>query len=570
MILAVSADSSGERNSRPRTYSSISNRLSWTYWLTKCRISRAATVASWMLVCLAASVCLAQPELNGLVPRSVGTNTKTMVTAEGKFPQWPVKVWSSRPGLQFEVLEKGKLSVEATTEALPGVYLIRLLGSRGVSKVVPFVVDAIPSLVEKEPNNSPAQANPTELHAVNISGVLAKTRDVDCFQMECQKGQTLYASVKANPLFGTTIDGVLQICNAQGFVLNQNDDKRGVDPMATLVVPEDGRYLVRLFAFPATPNSTVRFAGGADYRYLLTVSTKGAFRLPVPVTEKPTTEPYRALGATEIEDVAATRRELDEKRVLFFVPGRAGFFELSKSDAQASVHWEQDAPLEKGISVPFEYSGSISENRQMDWIPFQTAKGKTIRFHVDARRFGLELDPVVTVFDSNGKQLATKDDNSKSDPDAVLDFTPKADGQHYLRIKDAADGGGPNYLYRVRAEMMRPRFRMTLAQSSYVSDLKKPLEITVSIDRQDGFKLPLDFFVEGLPEGVKFETARSEPKGDSAKTVKIKIDAAQVFQAKCRIGTKLWDRTFYAEHQLSSGHSLNEVWITYVNPPNKK
>ena len=45
-------------------------------------------------------------------------------------------------------------------------------------------------------------------------------------------------------------------------MLAQNNDYHGLDPQVRLPVPEDGTYIVRMFAFPATPDSSIGFAGG--------------------------------------------------------------------------------------------------------------------------------------------------------------------------------------------------------------------------------------------------------------------------------------------------------------------
>ena len=106
-----------------------------------------------------------------------------------------------------------------------------------------------------------------------VTGVLAKSGDVDCYSVMLKQGDTLVASMIANPVLGTSMDGVIQISDSRGFVLNQNDDSKGVDPQLVVKIPRDGNYLVRAFAFPAAPNSTVRFAGAADYRYVLRLTT---------------------------------------------------------------------------------------------------------------------------------------------------------------------------------------------------------------------------------------------------------------------------------------------------------
>jgi hypothetical protein len=59
----------------------------------------------------------------------------------------------------------------------------------------------------------------------------------------------------------------------EAFVAAQNHDAVGLDPQLVFAAPKDGRYLVRLFAFPSEPNSTIGFAGTDNYAYRLTLTT---------------------------------------------------------------------------------------------------------------------------------------------------------------------------------------------------------------------------------------------------------------------------------------------------------
>ena len=71
------------------------------------------------------------------------------------------------------------------------------------------------------------------------------------------------------------MDAVLQVVSQEGLVLAQNDDDVGRDPRIVFEAPSAGTYIVRLFAFPAKPDSSIRFAGGSDYVYRLTLTTGG-------------------------------------------------------------------------------------------------------------------------------------------------------------------------------------------------------------------------------------------------------------------------------------------------------
>ena len=124
----------------------------------------------------------------------------------------------------------------------------------------PFVVGTLPEMLEQEPNNGLDQVQESQL-PVTINGRLERSGDIDVYAVRLQKGETLVASLEANRILASPMDGVLQICDDAGFVIEQNDDCRGLDPQMAFTAPRDGAYRLRVFAFPSTPNSTIRFAG---------------------------------------------------------------------------------------------------------------------------------------------------------------------------------------------------------------------------------------------------------------------------------------------------------------------
>src|SRR5205823_3856860 len=72
------------------------------------------------------------------------------------------------------------------------------------------------------------------------------------------------------------MDAVVQVLTPDGFVLEQNNDSNGLDPFVAVLIPKDGVYVVRTFAFPAVPDTTIRLSGAENYVYRLTVTT-GAY-----------------------------------------------------------------------------------------------------------------------------------------------------------------------------------------------------------------------------------------------------------------------------------------------------
>ena len=111
---------------------------------------------------------------------------------------------------------------------------------------------------------------------------------------------------------------------------------------------------------------------------------------------------------------------------------------------------------------------SITKPGEFDLFQFEATKGKKLRLEIESRQYGYELDPVITVFDANGKKLAEKDDRSKTEPDPVLDFAIPSSGSYFVRVKDVGDAGGKRFYYRLQINAVVPDFELSVAKSSLV------------------------------------------------------------------------------------------------------
>ena len=79
-------------------------------------------------------------------------------------------------------------------------------------------------------------------------------------------------SLTGNRILASPMDAIIQISDMQGNVLLQEDDTRGLDPVVRFDAPENGDYLLRVFAFPLTPNSTIGYAGAATFCYSIDIA----------------------------------------------------------------------------------------------------------------------------------------------------------------------------------------------------------------------------------------------------------------------------------------------------------
>ncbi len=107
---------------------------------------------------------------------------------------------------------------------------VRLYDEEGATSLRPFLVGALPELVEVEPNDDPRRPQAVAAPRVVVNGRLAKPGDVDGFAVKLDQGETLAADLEADRHIGSPMDAVLQVVSAEGFVLAQNNDTVGRDP----------------------------------------------------------------------------------------------------------------------------------------------------------------------------------------------------------------------------------------------------------------------------------------------------------------------------------------------------
>jgi len=169
---------------------------------------------------------------------------------------------------------------------------------------VPFMVDTLPEVMEKEPNDLLESAQRVTLPVV-INGRVDLPGDVDVYRFEGKAGQNIVAEVYARRL-DSPLDSVLKLTDQSGKQLAFNDDHedRGTglnthhaDSYLTATLPSDGSYYIYI--------TDPQRVGGPDYGYRLRLS---APRPDFALRLVPATINARA-GSTTPVTVYAMRRD---------------------------------------------------------------------------------------------------------------------------------------------------------------------------------------------------------------------------------------------------------------------
>lgn len=121
---------------------------------------------------------------------------------------------------------------------------------------VPFLVNDQPEGVEAEPNDEFVGATKLTL-PVTMNGKFAKSGDIDCYRVTLRAGETLDVETTAHRFLRGPADTRVEILDADGKLLAENDDGFALDYMwmhdylstdsrLSFKAPKDGDYIVRV------------------------------------------------------------------------------------------------------------------------------------------------------------------------------------------------------------------------------------------------------------------------------------------------------------------------------------
>jgi hypothetical protein len=507
---------------------------------------------------LATAAPAAPPAVTALSPPGACRGTTVSVTAVGTFDVWPAKVWSDSPSVSASAeKDKGQFRITVAPGATPGVAWLRFFDDSGASALRPFVVGTLPERIETEPNDKPDAKSPVAMPAV-VNGTLGKGGDVDVFAVAVKKGDTLVASVVANETLRSPVDAILQLLAPNGEVLAPNHDARGLDPELALTVPIDGTYFVRLFAFPSTPDSSIRHFGSASSVYRLTLTTGEFVETATPFAverDKPATATLHGRNLKRPTfDLGRDGDRVPLGRTHVLVREPHPCFDRSGGD--------DPAPL----APPFTLTGAVAAAGQSSVVRVQAPAGKPVSVSLDAAAVGSSLTPVVTVIGPKNAVLA-RAEPPRPNETVTATVTPPTAEPFAIDVKDLFGTAGPRHVYRLRVVPVVPDLAATVAADRLTLTVGTPLDVPIALVKSNKWDGPVVPFVDGLPPGV---TAEPGPVADG-KSVSLRLrGSAAGFNGPVRVGVvspgSNVTRRGAAPPRTEFPDAPNQVWLTVVAP----
>jgi hypothetical protein len=192
------------------------------------------------------------PFVTGIFPLGGRAGSKATVNAAG---------WN---------LPAARVTMDARDKA-PGMYSLNVRAAGLVSNDVPFAADALPEILDREPNDTPKEAEAVTLPVI-VNGRVDRAGDLDIFSFSGRSGDRIVAEVVARRLL-SPLDSVLEVTDAAGRRLAFNDDHddksaglvtHQADSLVEATLPASGTYFVRL--------GDTQGQGGPECTYRLRIS----------------------------------------------------------------------------------------------------------------------------------------------------------------------------------------------------------------------------------------------------------------------------------------------------------
>lgn len=422
------------------------------------------------------------------------------------------------PPAQKPVVNQVKLKVTVTPDALPGIREFRLASNRGISSIGQIVIVDDPVVVEASVNNTLAQAQGIQLPCV-VTGALEAKEDVDFFKFEAQAGQVLTFELFCARLqdkihdLQTHAKPMLVLHDADGRELAANDHFYFADPLLNFTIPKAGTYFVQI------RDST--YDGNNRWVYALLASNRPYVSHVFPMAGNPgqilEAEPVGSARAAQakIRMQAPTRPGIERLQldvngiktnpVTFIVSSLPQFIEQEPNDEPGQA---------TRVAVPGGINGRIGKPRDLDHFRFTASKGKPIQFELMARRFGTVLNSslhgVLEIMDAKG-QVVAANDVTHSALEANLLFTPPADGDFVLRVRDLNSKGGDTFVYFIKADFARQDFKLKCDPDKAMIGPGSSTAWYLQVERTNGFTGPVDVEIKGLPKGVTASPLTIQP-----------------------------------------------------------
>lgn len=489
-------------------------------------------LASLLIVVCSTSVFAASPRLSIINPRGVQRGTEAVLTFSGSQLGDGEQILFYSPGIEVVKVEtvdvnNCKATVKITPDCRLGEHVAQVRTKTGISDYRTFYIGALPQVDEKEPNNFFDQPQPITLNQTVVGTIGGE--DVDYYIVEAKKGQRICAEVEAMRLGSALFDPYVAILDMKRFELSAADDTPLVnqDSVASIVAPEDGKYVIQIRETAYGGGSTYRLhvgtfprplavypAGGKlgeeiDAKFLGDPAGEFVQKFKLPTTDS---KEFTGLFATVGTEIAPSPNPFR-----LFEHGNSLEVEPNNAVAQATP-----------ATLPNAFNGILQEPGDIDFFKFAAKAGQVFEVECYGRRIRSAIDPVMVLYNAQGGGIVSNDDSRG--PDSYFRVTIPADGEYLLSVTDHLQRGGPGFVYRVEFTGVVPSLQLSIPQVERYGQYRRQVYVAkgnrfgtiINANRANfGGKLVLE--PQGMPAGI---TIVAEPMAENLASMPVVFEAA--------------------------------------------
>ncbi|MFM7038080.1 MAG: PPC domain-containing protein [Planctomycetaceae bacterium] len=422
----------------------------------------------------------ADPSLSIIVPRGAQRGTEQVFRFAGARLDDAQEIFFYEPG--FEVLEikpadanNIDVKVRIAADCTLGEHTAQVRTKSGISEYRTFFVGALPAVEEKEPNTD---FNTPQSITINctISGTV-QNEDVDYFVLDAKKGDRISAEVEGMRFGQTLFDPYVAILNDRRFELASADDSPLLkqDAAVSVIIPEDGRYVVEV--------RESGYGGDGNCRYRLHVGN-----FPRPTITYPAggqagqTQEIAFIGDATGPITKQIALPADSLETTIFIEDAQGItpsgHPLRISPHPNALETEPNQGFDTATVVstfPSAFNGILQEPGDVDIFRFTAKAGQVFEVECFGRRIRSPIDPVMNLYKATGEGITGNDDSRG--PDSYFRWQVPADGDYAIRVADHLNRGGPQFVYRIEFQEVKPSLNVGIPRVARYSQSRQQIYV---------------------------------------------------------------------------------------------
>lgn len=426
--------------------------------------------------------------------------------------------------------------IEIAAEATLGPHFVHLLTPAGRTNTRLFNVTQFAITMEREPNETKAQA--IDLKPQVLAGYLKGDPDVDHYRFKVQAGERWTFDLRSLE-YGAHLECEMALLDARGKRVAFNDDRDDYleTPFIEHTFAHAGEFTLRVDQYRGPQG----VGCGENCGYLLEVSQLPRIRSLDRLGAQPGERVRVRLNGSALSGIEAIElrpaRAAEHYRLTFpftiplaldnpspAVKGEIRARQNHALDAEFVIPpnaapglWRLWTRSPHGTSegLNFEIApagetvldGLLTKPENEHWI--DAVAGQPMHAYTVAAQLGApELDTVLEVFHADGQLLAEHDDLMTGqgtvigNPDSSVYFTPAKTGRLRLVVRDRIGRTGPGYAYRLHLRHAKPGFQLLVEPEEFAIARSAQAPLGILLVPDPGFKEAVKVWAEAFPAGL--------------------------------------------------------------------